>query len=286
MSALAARILKFKQKIPRLHALRRLGIRVQQMVRSAGTPAITYGVESTGMADSHLERARNSIAKAAAPEGGGKSVDLVLLTADRTNGTMDPAFDAHVLPVYYWSLAWWEGWKPHNTLTRAGEAAIAKLHGCAGSCWRRVCGPATAVVATLGRIGWDIITPSRFRTDLGRTVHLDLGPPTVIGTQVKDAVRRWRWNRVVAAHPTVRPAEVDICEDENASHQVVSIVLDDVLAKVLAGKTSPKTFPGARIEHRASLISAVSGGQWPQTRLKGASNLVDDAWFVFRNLEL
>ncbi len=149
VGALAARILKFRQKIPRIHAVRRLGIRVPQMVRAMGTPSITYGVETVGMADSHLDNARGAIAKAAAPEGSGKSVDLVLYAADLVTGTMDPAFDANVLPVYYWSLAWWEGWKPHNTMTRAGETAIAKLQDGVGSPCRRVSGPATAVIATL-----------------------------------------------------------------------------------------------------------------------------------------
>eukprot|EP00973_Karenia_brevis_P006770 919628-Karenia_brevis.AAC.1 len=51
--AFAVRLPAFVKKIPRIHALRRAKVKVGQIVRAAGTPAITYGVETLGMSDSH-----------------------------------------------------------------------------------------------------------------------------------------------------------------------------------------------------------------------------------------
>ena len=85
--------------------LRRMGANVRLMTRMAGTPSVMYGVEIVGMADTALEKVRRAIARAAAPEGTGKNYDLVLLACDADQGTMDPAFDVHVLPIQRWSMA-------------------------------------------------------------------------------------------------------------------------------------------------------------------------------------
>ena len=67
------------------------------------TPAMTYGVEATGVSNANLHAMRTCVAKAVVPEGGGRNTDLVLLTTDTDAGTVDPAFDAHVLPLKFWS---------------------------------------------------------------------------------------------------------------------------------------------------------------------------------------
>ena len=77
LKVLAQRITNFRAKIPKLHALRKLGVRTALMARAAATPAITYGVEVCGMSDTHLDEARSVVARAAAPEGGGKDPNLI-----------------------------------------------------------------------------------------------------------------------------------------------------------------------------------------------------------------
>jgi len=66
------RVRKFSKRSRRTRSLRKLGVKVRQLVRMAGTPAITYGCEVMGFSDAHLSLARGAIATAAAPESGGK----------------------------------------------------------------------------------------------------------------------------------------------------------------------------------------------------------------------
>ena len=84
--------------------LRRIGVNSYMLTRAAGAPMVTYGAEIHGMAKAHLAAARRSVAKAVAPDAGGKSYELVLATAG-TCGTVDPAFDAHGLPIWMWTMA-------------------------------------------------------------------------------------------------------------------------------------------------------------------------------------
>ena len=84
-----------------------------------------YGVDTMGISDSALQVARSRVATAAAPQAGGKNPDLTLHTLDGGNGTLDPAFPAHVGLVKQWALAWWEGWFCREGLVVAFEAAFA-----------------------------------------------------------------------------------------------------------------------------------------------------------------
>ena len=89
------------------------------MARAAATPSIMYGVETMGISDTALPQARSKVAAAAAPKAGGKNPDLTLHTLDGAYGTLDPAFDAHVLPIVRYATAWWEQWQSHSALTAA-----------------------------------------------------------------------------------------------------------------------------------------------------------------------
>jgi len=69
------RVRKFAAKVKRVHEVRKAGASAKLLVRTAGTPAITYGVEVMGMSDCHLQSARVAIATAVAPAAGGKNPD-------------------------------------------------------------------------------------------------------------------------------------------------------------------------------------------------------------------
>ena len=135
MAVLKGRMKKFARAVPRLHVLRRLRFRTDQMARAAGTTAITYGVEVVGMADTHLQTARNIIARAAAASATGRSTDIALFMSDLRSGTSDPAFQAHIGPLRAWASAWWEAWQPWGVLARAFHCAKLKLNRAARSPW-------------------------------------------------------------------------------------------------------------------------------------------------------
>ena len=119
VNVLKLRIKHLALRTPRIRALRRAGLSATRLVRAAGTPLVTYGADVTGMSCSHLRTARCAVARAVSAPGGGKSHNAILFAVDAATGTLDPAFDAHVLPMKMLALAWWQRWQPAASLNAA-----------------------------------------------------------------------------------------------------------------------------------------------------------------------
>ena len=86
------------------------------MVGVAVTSVQSYGWDTMGMSDTMLEQARQAIAYAGSPEGGGKNVDLILALLDGASGTADPAFAAHIPPMRHLAFAVWEAWDDERAI--------------------------------------------------------------------------------------------------------------------------------------------------------------------------
>ena len=99
------RIAKFTAQLERYRTLRRLGVCTRAMAQATAAPAMLYGVDVQGVSDSTLLEVRRAAALAAAPEAGGKNTDLVLYAVDGGDGTLDPAFTAHGVPLKAWATA-------------------------------------------------------------------------------------------------------------------------------------------------------------------------------------
>ena len=146
---------------------------------------VTYGVDIMGMSSTHLLNCRRMIARATAPQAGGKSTDHGLYPFDAHTATLDPAFDAHVLPPQSLALAWWESWQPRESLNAAIQLAKTKVLRDGAAVWSRVTGPIGAAVATASRIGWTTSSGHTLVCDNGETVDLSLDPP-IVGGQLDD----------------------------------------------------------------------------------------------------
>ena len=68
-----------------------------------------------------------------------------------------------------------------------------------------VYGPAAALVCTLQRPDWSICSATQFTTDEGTNVDLEVDPPIAAARLVGEAVRRWRWNNMAKAPPSLPP---------------------------------------------------------------------------------
>ena len=92
----------------RHQALRASGVNSNQMVRTAAVPAVMYGCEMIGLPNAMLHDTQCQVvaAAAAAPSAGDKSPDMVRRVIHGENGTLDSAFDAHVVPIKHWPLAY------------------------------------------------------------------------------------------------------------------------------------------------------------------------------------
>ena len=64
-------------------------------------------------------------------------------------------------------------------------------------------GPAAAVVATLSRLGWVILSATCMCNDLGVSVNLRESSPAYVKGVVTESVVRWRWRRVEKKFPSL-----------------------------------------------------------------------------------
>jgi len=244
-----------------------------------------------GMADTHLQDARATVARAAAADGGGKAHDFTLYALDAAGGTLDPAFDAHILPIKHWALAHWQQWTAREELASAFVSAAARLQRVTRTAWEAVTGPSSALIASLWRIGWTIVAPTRFLTDEGRPVDVCVDPPAAIVIIVRRSVRRWQLCRVAEHCPSLVPPALDYGDVNLEDYDDVPSGRFDppplpvyhprhvrlpksvkdfttVIGKLLYAKRLPqKIVPGFDHKHRPYLRSTMAGGQWPQQRV-------------------
>ena len=213
---------------------------------------------------------RSCIARAAAPEGGGKNPDLTLYYLDADNGTLDPAFDAHILPIKFWCMAIWEQWIDSGTLTKAIRNVRCKLDG-AKYPWSVTTGPVATLLNSLERIGWSLQSCDTMVDDRGRTLDLRLDPPIVVCRFAAESVRRWRFARVLHSfHGMDEFHERVELMPGRGTRLLCRDVLDMSRSIRLTreGRTAAcKALPSWTSSHACMLASAVSGGQWPQARL-------------------
>jgi len=257
------------------------------MVRAAGTPALTYGWDVMGASDAVLKAARATISSMIAADAGGKNPDATLMVADSAGGTMDPAYDAHVIICKHWALAWWEGWQAARLLEQSFDNAAARLKKALRSSWDVVTGPVAGLIASLWRLQWTILSPSTARDDLGNLVDFRHDPPAAVVEVVKLSVRRWQFRKVALNVAGVLPSGLDTADVGGGSldtplqgqyappahlapaqlpHSVIGITAP--LGKVMHGRSARvKLVPGFEAQHRPWLRSAIVGGQWPQVRV-------------------
>ena len=252
-----------KSRTPRYHRLSRAGVKVAGIARAAATPAIMYGVDVFGLADTPLHGARSIVAHMGAPPGSGKSVDMVLHLLDGPVGTLDPMFDASLLGLRHWAYAWWESWIKGEWLIEGFQFAAAKLNDLTE--WRKAHGPTTSLLCSLHRIGWTMPSAMEVIDHEGIAWRFQIDSPAAILQAGHRAVRKWRLARICAALPGLAP---DMCDVGVASQASCSFVVDfaDILKRLCRGTKAGKGNRFWQPKFKADLTSAVTGGQWSQTR--------------------
>ena len=253
------RLKAFKVRVPRFKALRRARVQTDRVLRTGGISAMTFGQRVIGVSDSALLQQRRAAVSATCDRACGADLDLALIVADGTTiGAADPAFEAHIGVVYMWSLAVWESWIPPLVLDRLVAATQRRL-STAKRIWTVVYGPAAALVASLARLEWKVVSATCFTTDEGIDLDLVRDSPGYVRGVVGKSVERWRWRRVDDRYPPLRDGSAGV----GAWWKPILIVLKEPC-------TDTWTY-----QHKAALKSAIIGRQWPQQRLKQAS-LVED----------
>ena len=246
-------------------ALRKSGVNTKQMARSSGTASIMYGCDTQGVADGMLKDQRSVIARAAAPEGKGKNPLKTLYALDGSSGTLDPAFEAHALLVKHWTLAWWENWVDPDALTASYELAKSK-HGSGKVSWNSVAGPAAALHLSMRRANWQWTHAHSAIDDLGNVWDFRLDPPVATAAAMRNSIRRLRFAQIAADTPQLVPERGDTASGRSA-HGFLTIDFAHILQPLIDGRTRVvETVKEWLPKHAPMLLSALSGGQWTQTR--------------------
>ncbi len=106
---------------------------------------------------------------------------------------------------------------------------------------------------TLWSVGWwRAVTASEWITDRGMEINLCRDSPAFVRDLVVQAVRRWRWRRIEARHPSLRQGE--------GGHGLHFLPVARLCYPLRA--TAQWTF-----EHAGALRSAVTNRQWTQIRV-------------------
>lgn len=134
--------------------------------------------------------------------------------------------------------------------------------------WSVCCGPAVAFVATCGRLLWQVVDETTIVTDLGRTLDLELDPPKVVEAEVDEAVRRWRWRRIVKSSGT-----------DDAEIAGRGAFMEPIWQLLNSRQNDDEWNPMLR----GSFRSALANRQYPQCRVKAAGWSMHDRCFFCLN---
>ena len=118
--------------------------------------AARYGVNIMGLPDKLLADTRTKVRAGTSTKAGGSSLTLDLHI--QRGSEVDPTYMANVEPIVRWAKYVYGASRPRQErLAEAWRAAVGRV-GLAKAPWRVVTGPAGAVIATMKRIGWKLVS--------------------------------------------------------------------------------------------------------------------------------
>jgi hypothetical protein len=244
-----------------------------------------YGVEVTGMSDSMLDDASRIAAAALSPPTAGKNPTLVLHTASVHSNLVNPMVSAHVEPIKAWSTAWWDGWAQPHALMHVYQQCNNSGSETFKADWNSVRGPAAAMAATCKRLRWRSDDGRHFRDDVGATLDAMLDPPKVFANAAARSAERLMLDKVASELPFFKPYKSDCvghstyaaqnARDGGRRHVMVNLSM--YIKPLLAGsKRALNKAPQWTSRCKQYLRSAMTGGQWPQTRKAKLPGFVGD----------
>ena len=167
--------------------LLRAGARTGGVVSTGPNKGSGWACSVHGVPTTLLTRWRASAAACTSMADRGGSPTAKLLVAGAGTRKVDPAYDAHRGPIVAWAGAWHDTRGPprkgdinRKVLQQCFCRAIRRI-GYRDRPWGLVRGPAGATVATLRRLGWQVISPGLWKDDRGVLIDLERWGPAYIG---------------------------------------------------------------------------------------------------------
>eukprot|EP00959_Pyramimonas_sp_CCMP1952_P453958 9469144-Pyramimonas_sp.AAC.1 len=135
------------QRAQRIAQLRKAGGRVHRLVAASVKPVAMYGTHVTGISAAHIHEVRKHYHTAMSGRPHRSiTMDMAL---DRV---VHPAVPGHTDVIVMWCACRWDRVLPDTMLDEALD--WARRHVTSSTQWHDLYGPASAVVATLLRLGW------------------------------------------------------------------------------------------------------------------------------------
>ena len=105
-----------------------------------------------------------------------QEMEVALMVMDGSKiGKADPGFAAHMDVALHWAQAIWNNWLPVQAWQQSVDYAREWVSSTSRP-WAVVTGPAAALICTLERIGWSIISATELELDAGRKLDLAIDP--------------------------------------------------------------------------------------------------------------
>eukprot|EP00971_Amphidinium_carterae_P112750 2232919-Amphidinium_carterae.1 len=128
----------------------------------------------------------------------------LMLSADPQLATVDVGKLHHALLLQHWTLIVRSGIIDPVLLLDAVHGAAIRLSR-ARRPWPSVLGPASALLTTLVRLNWAMLSPTTLQTDLHTRLDMQQHGPALLAQEAKDASIRWSDRQ--ACHGRGLPAE-------------------------------------------------------------------------------
>ena len=275
VDTLRARILRVKKIAHRAQQLARLGLSAVEYVRGAAVPAMLYGCETAGVANTMLDDACTVAAAALAPPTAGKDPVMVLHAAATHTHDVNPTMAAHVGPIKTWATAWWDGWADKQTMSDTYTASSKKVNRAGTDSWNVVNGPAAALAATLRRLKWRSNDGRVFHDDVGNQLDVNLDSPKAFANAARRSVVRYNTDKAMTHLPPAEPKTADVNSHSTfaaanaraGGRRHVLVDLTSFVRPLYKGSKKVTTMlPQWTAKCRGYLTSAINGGQWPQAR--------------------
>ena len=167
-----------------------------QVVKAGLGPSWLHGAQVHGVSDTVLARQR-TVAASVAGHVNGQSATMLLMMLDSPR--VDPIYLATESAVKPYLCIVWQHEISFSSLERAWRAM--KQAGAPECSWRRATGPIMACWLSLRRIGWGMLSPFVWHTDMNEQVVITKMAPLQVVQMLRDSIFRWQWARVAQHIP-------------------------------------------------------------------------------------
>ncbi|CAK0840907.1 unnamed protein product [Prorocentrum cordatum] len=187
-----SRISALQARRRRLRILQKgAGRKVAHLWSTGLSPSVLHGAWVSGVDDGRLRLLRNSAAVLAGwSTGGGVTTYL----ASQANARYDPIFEASVPLVLRYAAWLWDNRVPPARLQRAWLALEADM--LERPSWFLAKGPIAATWLSLRLLGWDMVSSTQIRSDIGTVFSLLQVCPEDLRHHLFLGIQRWQGARV------------------------------------------------------------------------------------------